>query len=321
MTLTTRYPLFSFTASDAAASRERFALAIASLCAFAAVRSSPPVIGSAFATLPVLWSTMTSENLSPFIVYTDNWSFPCSTSYLAEIGLPSFVLAVSPRWSEIFPSRSALASSACSASSDFCAQPIGTVNIHITRNASVNAVFFMSCSPSLWLMVALGLPLQHRVQTVEDRHAALEQVVIVLRSLGEAFDGQIDPGGLVARELSVVQVRLVHDLGDDLGAAILDPEALDQRLEGAVLTVMSELCAEHVERDALARGIGGVGEGKFRVGIVEAPDEPRRGNPINVRPRPRHPCAAARRQRRPMATGRRVRACLHTAKAFSRRLP
>src|SRR5713101_7858136 len=65
---TARYPLFSFTASDAAASRDRFALAIASLCAFAAVTSSPPVIGSAFATLPVLWSTMTSENFSPFIV-------------------------------------------------------------------------------------------------------------------------------------------------------------------------------------------------------------------------------------------------------------
>ena len=93
---------------------------------------------------------MTSENFSPFIVYTDNWSFPCSTSYFAEIGLPSFVLAVSPRCSEIFASRSALASSACSASADFCAQAIGTVNIHATRNASVNAVFFMSClSPFL----------------------------------------------------------------------------------------------------------------------------------------------------------------------------
>src|SRR5229473_2286934 len=291
MTLTTRYPLFSCTASDAAASRDRFALAIASLCAFAAVRSSPPVIGSAFATLPVLWSTMTSENFSPFIVYTDNWSFPCSTSYFAEIGLPSFVLAVSPRCSEIFASRSALASSACSASSDFCAQPIGTVNIHATRNASVNAVLFMSCSPSFSLMVALGLPLQHRVQAVEDRHAAL------------------------------VQVRLVHDLGDDLGATILDPEPLDQRLERAVLTVMPELCAEHVERDALARGVGGVGEGKCRVGIVEAPDEPGRGDPIDMRPRSGDPRAAGRRQRRPVATDRRVRACLHGAQAFSRRLP
>src|SRR2546425_11501478 len=242
MTLTTRYPLFSFTASDAAASRDRFALAIASLWAFAAVRSSPLVIGSAFATLPVLWSTMTSENFSPFIVYTDNWSFPCSTSYFAEIGLPSFVLAVSPRCSEIFASRSALASSACSASSDFCAQLIGIVNIHATRNASVNAVFFMSCSPSFELMVALGLPLQHRVQAVEDRHAALEQVMIVLRGLGETLDGQIDACGLVPRKLSVVQVRLVHDLRDDLGATILDSEPLDQRLERTVLSVMPELC-------------------------------------------------------------------------------
>ena len=54
MTLTARNPLFSFTASDAAVARERLALAIASLCAFAAVRSSALVIGSALAIFPVL---------------------------------------------------------------------------------------------------------------------------------------------------------------------------------------------------------------------------------------------------------------------------
>src|SRR2546426_12799519 len=66
--LTARYPLFAFTASAAAAASDRLAFAIASLCAFAAARSSPLVIGSTFPTLPVLWSTITSENLSSFIV-------------------------------------------------------------------------------------------------------------------------------------------------------------------------------------------------------------------------------------------------------------
>lgn len=51
-------------------------------------------------------------------------------------------------------------------------------------------------------MVVLRLPLQHRVQAVEDRHAALEQLMIVLRGLCEAPDGQVDACGLVARELS-----------------------------------------------------------------------------------------------------------------------
>ena len=44
--------------------------------------------------------------------------------------------------------------------------------------------------------------------------------MIVVRSLSEALDGQVEARGLAARELSVVQVRLVHDLGDDLGATI-----------------------------------------------------------------------------------------------------
>src|SRR5207237_9375701 len=61
MTLTTRYPLFSFTASEATASSARLAFAIASLCAFAAVRSSLLVRGSTFATLPDVESTITSE--------------------------------------------------------------------------------------------------------------------------------------------------------------------------------------------------------------------------------------------------------------------
>src|SRR5262249_58150385 len=51
MTLTARNPLFPFTASDAAASSDRFALAIASLWDFAALRSSPSLIPSAFPTL------------------------------------------------------------------------------------------------------------------------------------------------------------------------------------------------------------------------------------------------------------------------------
>src|SRR6266446_2348074 len=50
-----------------------------------------------------------------------------------------------------FASRSALATSACSASPGFCAQPIGVMNIHATRNASVKAVFFMVL-PSQFLL-------------------------------------------------------------------------------------------------------------------------------------------------------------------------
>src|SRR3989454_7978063 len=73
MTLTARNPRLAFTADSVAAASDRVAFAMTSFWALAAVRSSPPVIGSTFASLPVVWSTMTSENLPPFAVYTESW--------------------------------------------------------------------------------------------------------------------------------------------------------------------------------------------------------------------------------------------------------
>src|SRR5260370_569014 len=114
------------------------------------------------------------------------------------------MLAVSPRCSGIFASRSALANSACSASPGFCAQPVGVMNIHATRNASVKAVFFMSCPPSFYFMVALGLPFQHRIQAVEDRHATLNQILVIRSGLGESLDREVDPRRFAARELAAL---------------------------------------------------------------------------------------------------------------------
>src|SRR5439155_685268 len=125
------------------------------------------------------------------------------------------------------------------------------------------------------------LLLQDRVETVEDRHAALEQVVVVRRGLGERADGEIHARRLVACELAVVQIRLVDDLRDELDPPVLEPESLDQRLERAVLAVMPEIRAEHVEGDALAGGIRRIREGKLRVGIAEALDEPGRRDAVD----------------------------------------
>src|SRR5215471_7208839 len=147
----------------------------------------------------------------------------------------------------------------------------------------------------------LRLLLQDRVEAVEQRHAALEQVVVVRRGLCQRPDGQIDAGRLVACELAVVQIRLVNDLGDELHAPVLEPEPPHQRLERTVFAVVAEVGAQHVERNTLARGVRSVGERERRVGIAEALDEPRRGDAVDVRPRARHPRAPARRQRRGMA--------------------
>src|SRR4029453_12050159 len=136
----------------------------------------------------------------------------------------------------------------------------------------------------------------------------------------ETLDGEVKSRRLVASEFPVVQVRLVHDLGDDLDPPILDAEPLDERLERAVFAVMPKLRTEHIEWDALAGRIGSVGKRECRVGIVEAPDEPGGGDPIDMRPWARHPRAPGRRQRRSVTTGGSLRARLHGAQALGRRL-
>src|SRR5262245_64166377 len=165
------------------------------------------------------------------------------------------------------------------------------------------------------------LALQHRIEPVEDRHAALEQIVVVSGRFGERPERQVHAGRLVARELAVVQIGLVDDLGDQLDAAVLQPETLHQRLERAVLAVVPVLGAQHVERDSFARGVRGVREREDGVRVAEALDEPRRGDAVDVRARTSHPRAAARRQRTQAAgaDGRGPR--LHGAKPLGRRLP
>src|SRR5262252_5150991 len=111
--------------------------------------------------------------------------------------------------------------------------------------------------------------------------------MIVRGGLDQPVDREIHPRRLGPGELAVAQVSLVHDLRDGSDAPVLEAEAPDEGLERAVLAVVAEVRAENIERDALARSVGGVGEGKLRVRVTEALDEPRRRDPVNVRPRAR----------------------------------
>ena len=85
---------------------------------------------------------------------------------------------------------------------------------------------------------------------------------------------------------------------------------------------MAEVGAEDIERDPLARGIGGIGEGELRVGIAEALDEPGGGDPVDVRSRTRYPGAPPRGQRRAVAPAPcRARTCFRGAQPLGGRLP
>src|SRR3989449_450931 len=145
--------------------------------------------------------------------------------------------------------------------------------------------------------------------------------MVVRRGLNEAVDGQVHARGLVAGELAVVQVCLVHDLGNCPDASILDAEPLDEGLERAVLAVMTEVRAENIKRDPLAGGVGCVGKGKLCLRIAEALDEPGGRDAVDVGTRTRDPRAAAGWQRRTVTPARRARARVRGAQTLGRRLP
>src|SRR5712692_790497 len=165
------------------------------------------------------------------------------------------------------------------------------------------------------------LLLQDVVEPIEQRHPALEQLVVVVERGGERQDRQVHARGLAPRELAVAQIRLVDDLGDRAEAPVPDAPALQERLERAVLALVAELRAEHVERDPLRRRVRRVGELEARLVVEEPFDEPRRRDAVDVRPRPGDPRAARRRERPVTPRGRRPRPRLGGAEPLRRRLP
>ena len=114
------------------------------------------------------------------------------------------------------------------------------------------------------------------------------------------------PAASARANCPVVQVGLVHDLRDRLEAPVSEPKALEQGLECAVLALMAELGAHDIERDSLLRGICCVGEREPGLGIDEALDQPCRGDPVDVRARPRHPGAARGRHGGPASPAGRL---------------
>src|SRR5215467_1664633 len=223
-------------------------------------------------------------------------------------GIP--ILKTSPDWS--WPDFPSACSTAFQSGSAACTTPAGLATTRsIPSNHARRFIGHLPGSGRRFL-------LQHGMETVEERDAPLEQIVVVGVAGGKRADGQIHAGRLLAGELAVSQIGLVHDLRDDLDPPILDAEALDQGLEGAVLTVTAEVRPEHVEGNALARGVR---EGELRIGIAEAANEPGGGEAIDVGPRPRHPGASTGGQGGAVTSASRTRTRLRRAEPLGRGLP
>src|SRR5690242_10732364 len=143
-----------------------------------------------------------------------------------------------------------------------------------------------------------GRLLERSVKRVEHRHSVLEQRLVVLIRELQAFNHGADRAAFRRPKAAVLEIQVMHDRSDPRERRSSDAKDRAQRLEGASLTLVTELDAEHVERDAVTRdGLPIGSETESGLTIDEVANEPGRRHAIDTRPRPRDP--QARLKRRP----------------------
>ena len=137
--------------------------------------------------------------------------------------------------------------------------------------------------------VAFGV-LKRLVERLEHHDALLEQRRVIGYRRAQPFDEVRDRRGVRRLVPIFLEIDVVHDLGDPFHRSVPDAEAILEYLEGAQIALVLETAGLiHVERHRVRIPVGRCRERERRVAIDEAPDEPRRCEPIDAGPRPRHP--------------------------------
>src|SRR5207302_2215315 len=127
------------------------------------------------------------------------------------------------------------------------------------------------------------------MQMVENLDRALDSLRVVSNAPGQTLDHHPYPRGLRAIEFRLLQIEVVHDLGDRAHALVRDAGSPHQRLQRAAILFVREIAAGHIETDlALARRRLRV-EAEARLGVDETADEPRRGQAVDARVGARDP--------------------------------
>src|SRR5262245_21733228 len=70
----------------------------------------------------------------------------------------------------------------------------------------------------------------------------------------DARDHPVDPGGFLPAETRVLQIDVMHDLGDRPKCGVLQREPVQEVIERATMSLMRELGLEHVEPNLAWRG-------------------------------------------------------------------
>ena len=78
------------------------------------------------------------------------------------------------------------------------------------------------------------------IERFEQRHAVLQQFVILTVNLAKALDERANLCRICAAETSILQIQVVHDLGDLAHSGIRHAERCAEDLEGAAFALVRE---------------------------------------------------------------------------------
>ena len=98
--------------------------------------------------------------------------------------------------------------------------------------------------------VLLRVLTEKPVQSIKDNHTLLQQFAIVSEHFTEPVNGCVEPSSFQSMKLVVFEIYVVNYfsyLTQTFATAQAEP--FQQRLEGAILVMMGELSAIHVERN------------------------------------------------------------------------
>src|SRR3954453_2803022 len=169
----------------------------------------------------------------------------------------------------------------------------------IVSSAATSAAVRMRVIGSPPITLSLAAPdrtPKHLMQIIENLDAALDSLRVIANAADQSGDHHRHPRALRAIEFRLLQVDVVHDLGDRAHAFVRDAGAPHQRLQRAAVAFVREIAAGHIEADLPIARLRLRVEAEARFRIEEAADEPGGGEAIDANVRPRHPDFSAQRE-------------------------
>jgi hypothetical protein len=135
--------------------------------------------------------------------------------------------------------------------------------------------------------------IQESEQTVEDHARLLQPFAIIGEHVAQTVDHRLNPTSFEPLELVIFQIDVVNNFRQLAQAFnISQAKALQHRLKGAILSVMCEVCAEHVKWNGVGDGFTFGDKVKSGVFVDELFDQPGGSQPVNMYVASRNPTAA-----------------------------